>query len=73
MHPEIKKFWEGAGYKVVQSSELNWWASKWEDVLLHDMQIAELLPSGEYFYRWPRGERRSEQEMLRIVRLKAFL
>lgn len=75
MNPEIKKFWEATGWGVEwrSSSETRWWA--WKNIApdSHARRlIAWLVYPGEVLYRW-HGKFYSEAQMLRLIKLKAFL
>lgn len=67
MHPEIKKFWENAGYKIRRDNLELYWAQRvhWET------HIATQTESGMVYY-WD-TKYYSETEMLRIIKQKAFL
>jgi hypothetical protein len=87
MHPEVKKFWEGRGYSIqidiaegVPPDDFHrfWWAAigkdpnNWEYIARSEPVppgTKEALCSIYYFY----GKCFNEHEMLRIIRLKAFL
>jgi len=80
MHPDIKKFWEDAGYKVSEltlaptgnllDAKTYWYISKW-NVLPHVQAIT--LRNGTNLYYLGGEEKVSEEVALRMVRLKSFL
>jgi hypothetical protein len=68
MHPEIKKFWEDAGHMVRGPTLINSY-----EIYVGQAPIwrIETIAHGNR-YRF-NSEWYSEEEMLRIVRLKAFI
>ena len=85
IHPEIERFWEEAGYNLF--CKITTASRSWEDELLqhgfvrwyvkkdNTQQAAASVfnlpaPITDYFYE---GKIYSEQQMLRLVRLKAFM
>jgi hypothetical protein len=84
MHPEIKKFWEDAGYKVdshISQGEMVgldnlminklWYAYKPEEGPLCVADISER----KQYYHYPHLKKflLSEKQMLKIIKLKAFI
>lgn len=80
MHPEIKKFWESEGYSISnEDQKMTGTVSGYKSIKVDaDSQYAiiskiETLAFGDR-YRWPsNGQWYSEEEMLRIIKQKAFL
>lgn len=64
MHVEIKKFWEEAGYTV---NEVDWISliTAQKDDCLETIAFGDTYKFKNKWY--------SEEEMLRIIRLKAFM
>ncbi len=80
MHSEIEKFWKDAGY-VVNAFSLStpkespytwfsWYASQSNEFCINHLIIA--CYKDEMLYYWDKIEY-SEVEMLRIIKMKAFL
>ena len=68
MHPDIKKFWENAGYvltEVPKLSNFEWWAG------VH-LLVASFDESNGMIYIF-NGQKYSESEALKVIKLKAFL
>lgn len=73
LNSEVKKFWEEAGYTTRSHTSDNnlfvkWFASKKESRLI----IAHLSDLFQNFY-YLNGATYTEEEMLRVIKLKAFL
>lgn len=68
MHPEIKKFWEDAGYSI---SNENLESSSVITARKSDSPILETIGFGDT-YKF-KNKWYSEEEMLRIIRMKAFM
>jgi hypothetical protein len=73
IHPDIRKFWEEVGYQV----DNDWWTSEHVDYILKTKDgmtgaaaFRKRNAPIEYLFG---GRLYSEEQMLRIVRLKAFL
>lgn len=71
MHPEIKKFWEDAGYTIEPGDariQAIYGQGKVNE--FGGRKIEVLMFNGEYRFgsKWV-----SEEEMLRIIKLKAFI
>jgi hypothetical protein len=68
MHPEIRKFWEDAGHKLIGPSLIDTWE-------IHrgpgPFYLIDVVCHGNR-HRINK-EWYSEEEMLRIIRLKAFI
>jgi hypothetical protein len=73
MHPEIKEFWEKEGYTFQDPSPImdSQWASKGFKGKPSYIRQIDLLAHGDK-YRFNEVWY-SEEEMLRIVRMKAFI
>jgi len=75
LNVEVKKFWEDAGYTTIHSytSDNNlfvkWFASKRGSNLIFIAHLSDLF--GKFYYL--NGITYTETEMLRIIKLKAFL
>lgn len=73
MHPEIKKFWAEAGYVIENENQIT------SGVITAYKRINSILPIsiietiGFGSQHRINGNWYSEQEMLKIIRLKAFL
>lgn len=68
MHPEIKKFWENSGHELVGPSFIETWEILIGDGCIRRIETVCHGDSYRYNEKWY-----SEEEMLRIIRLKAFL
>lgn len=81
MHPEIKKFWEDSGFEVkpflLQGEEAGldhlmsnklWYAHKGTESKL----VADISENKQY-YKFGDKHFLSEEEMLKLIKLKAFL
>jgi hypothetical protein len=86
MHPEIRKFWEDAGYTVMRCDDLNvvhspheMWCAGWIARGINDLYIATSATihgnnkPDKIFYNFDNLRMLSEEEMLRIIKLKAFV
>jgi hypothetical protein len=73
IHPEIKKFWEEAGHTVVGPSLIDSWEIhiSTDPTGVWPLYRIEIICHGDR-YRY-NGQWYSEEEMLRIIKLKAFL
>lgn len=79
MHPEIKKFWESSGYKIVsyQDPRKVWEAVRSyyqnNDFLVYErFVVACHIQLNTISYRF-NDQSYSEKEMLSMVKMKAFL
>ena len=72
MHPEIKKFWEDTGHELSGPSTLGVYALyiPIDNSRFGSRHIQMVYYEGKYIFN---KERYSEQEMLRIIKQKAFL
>jgi hypothetical protein len=82
MNPEIQKFWEDAGYQICVftpgRSDLMQYFHALDNGAKESYCIANVVLSyGEmkisYFLTGGSGQKYSEEEMLKIIRMKAFL
>jgi hypothetical protein len=73
MNEEIKKFWEDIGYNIHNSiwNGIIYW---WIDMRPNDACIAKVFDANSKYY-YPAGSKFSytEKQMLRMIKLKAFL
>lgn len=84
IHPEIKKFWEDAGYKI---SSMKLWDKNRNDIIAWHRYITPFTGRGKIIARYfeingnlemkyyldPSDDKKSsEEEMLKLIRLKAF-
>jgi hypothetical protein len=74
MHPDIKKFWEDIGtVEISMDAYLNYdcWYVKIENILPHQIIARRWRHNPiQYFF----GDKEyTEQQMLRMIKLKAFL
>jgi hypothetical protein len=82
MHPDIKKFWEDAGYSVGRSATMKgpasdakyYWYVDRADLMIHTM-IAITLHNGNssYYMNLHTSDKVPEEMALRMIRLKSFL
>jgi len=73
MNPEIKRFWEDAGYtlnNITGSTWIMWWARKEGTEM--EPHVATFHTSFDAIYYFNHKEY-TEAEMLRIINLKVFL
>jgi hypothetical protein len=66
MHPDIKKFWEDAGYDI-----FGWYALNNSQILVVAGRDDILIERATMYYF--NGNTYAEQEMLNLIKLKAFL
>ena len=73
MHPEIKKFWQDEGYSISNEDQTTFGTVSGYKTVINApfISMIETLAFGDQ-YRF-KGEWYSEEEMLRIIRLKAFI
>jgi hypothetical protein len=69
MHPEIRKFWEDAGYKIVKNGNGDYL------IMVNRYSVKTIyVQSGELDSYYIHDQNiYTEEEMLRIIRLKSFL
>lgn len=73
MNPEIRKFWEDAGYTLNDITGSTWimfWGKKEEATLEWHVATFHASLDPIYYYNY---KEYTEAEMLRIIKLKAFL
>lgn len=72
MHPEIKEFWEKTGHKLVGPTAIDSWEIyiKLETWLGSAFKIETVCHGDRYRFE---NEWYSEEEMLKLIKLKAFI
>jgi len=74
MHPEIKKYFEYSGYRVISSHEddgvVAWWIAKDGTPIGVGWTFSDL--SSEWYLFLDRDIGYTEEQALRILKLKAF-
>ena len=88
MHPEIKKFWETSNHEVIQAVPIGSISddTKWRElfyireeqtltfvVCISEIIIGNNIPNNYTYYFLNQSKPYSEEEALRLVKLKAFL
>lgn len=77
MNLEIQKFWEDCGYTIKFRPDISYVADAWKDDKKEFLAVC-VITNNVLMYRWANDTKSpglwySEEEMLKIVRLKAFL
>jgi len=73
MHPEIKTFWENAGYEIESETRDNhtyWYRLKNKLAKVIAIQFNNCWESPMYFFK---GEAYEEDAALRLIKMKAFI
>ena len=76
IHPEIKLFWEKSGYviepltpNIDEYLDMSWWILK-DNYPVDTVAMTHKNKPAEYYME---GKKYSEEEMLHLVKLRAFL